>query len=83
MIDDVEAHSVDERPESILNVRGERVALGPLHRELLPLIGGWENDLRTVDLGGDDPGPRSAEAIAARWELLLRGDRNDWLGLAI
>ena len=32
---------------------------------------------------GDDPRPRSAESIAAMWEPLLRGEREDWLGFAI
>jgi diamine N-acetyltransferase len=67
----------------VVNIMGERVALGPLHRGLLPLVERWDNDFRTLDLGGDDPGPRSGEAIAAFWEPLLRGERNDWIGFAI
>ena len=75
--------SADHPSAPIVNVRGERVALGPLHRELLALIERWDNDFRTVDLGGDDPGPRSAESLSASWEPLLRGERNDWIGFAI
>jgi RimJ/RimL family protein N-acetyltransferase len=67
----------------LVNITGERVALGPLHRGLLPLLARWENDPRTVDLSGDDPAPRTAEAIAAFWEPLLRGERDDWIGFAI
>jgi RimJ/RimL family protein N-acetyltransferase len=59
------------------------VALGPLHRGLLPLVTRWENDFQTIDLGGDDPRPLTAEAIAAGWEPLLRGERDDWLGFTI
>jgi RimJ/RimL family protein N-acetyltransferase len=69
--------------DPIVNIRGERVALGPLHRGLLPLIERWDNEFRTVDLGGDDPRPRSTEAIAAAWEPLLRGEREDWIGFAL
>ncbi len=83
MVDDGDARSLGTRPEPILNIRGERVALGPLHGGLLPLITRWDNNFRTIDLGGDDPGPRSAEAIANLWEPLLRGERDDWIGFAI
>ncbi len=70
-------------PRPIVNITGERVALGPLHRGLLPLIERWDNDFRTADLRSDDPRPHTAEAIAAAWEPLLRGEREDWIGFAI
>jgi RimJ/RimL family protein N-acetyltransferase len=73
----------DRVDQPIVNMRGERVALGPLHRGLLPLLERWDNDFRTADLSGDDPRPVTAEAIAATWEPLLRGEREDWLGFAI
>lgn len=69
--------------QPVLNIVGKTVALGPLHRGMLPLIELWENNLRTADLGGDDPRPVTADAIAAAWEPLLRGERGDWLGFAI
>src|SRR5215204_4231914 len=78
-----ETISSGEPARPVVNVQGERVALGPLHRGLLPLIERWDNDFRTADLGGDNPGPRSAESIAVDWEPLLRGERNDWIGFAI
>ena len=65
MTDELQAASADAPSQPVINIRGERVALGPLHRGLLPLIERWDNEFRTVDLGGDDPRPRSAEAIAA------------------
>lgn len=71
------------RAHPIVNIRGESVALGPLHRGVLPLLERWENNLRSVELGGGDPGPVSADMIAAGWEPLLRGERADWLGFAI
>lgn len=71
----------DEPP--IVNIRGELVALGPLHLGLLPLILRWDNDFRTADLGGDDMRPRSPEAIAAGYEPLIKGEREDWIGFAI
>ena len=83
MTDELQAASAGAPIEPVVNIRGEWVALGPLHRGLLPRIERWDNEFRTVDLGGDDPRPRSAESIAATWEPLLRGEREDWVGFAI
>jgi diamine N-acetyltransferase len=71
------------RGEPFVNIRGEKVALGPLHDGMLHLFERWQNNLRTSDLGGDDPRPVTAETIAAEWGPLLRGERADWLGFAI
>ena len=73
----------ESRVAPLVSIVGERVALGPLHRGLLPLLERWENDLRSADLRGNDPGPVTAEAITAGWESLLRGERADWLGFTI
>jgi RimJ/RimL family protein N-acetyltransferase len=67
----------------IVNVIGERVALGPLDRSLLPLLERWDNDFRTADLGGDTPAPVALGPLTAQWESLLRGERADWVGFAI
>jgi diamine N-acetyltransferase len=67
----------------IVNLSGEHVALGPLHRGLLPLLARWENDFPTIDLGGDTPRPQSPEAVAAAWERLIAGEREGWIGFAI
>lgn len=69
--------------EPIINMRGALVALGPVHRGLLPLLERWQNDLRTADLGGDNPQPVTRERVEAEWGLLLRGDRVGWIGFAI
>jgi RimJ/RimL family protein N-acetyltransferase len=69
--------------DPIINLRGEKVALGPLHRGLLPLLLQWDNDFATVERGGDQATPRSPEAIAATWEPLIKGERPDWIGFAI
>lgn len=83
MTDDVEKESADAAPSPIVNIRGERVVLGPLHRGLLPLLERWDNDFQTMDLRGNDPRPSTAEAVAAMWEPLIRGERDDWIGFAI
>jgi diamine N-acetyltransferase len=83
MSDELQAALADVLSHPVVNIRGERVALGPLHRGLLPLIERWDNDFQTADLRSDDPRPHSAESIAAEWEPLLRGEREDWIGFAI
>jgi diamine N-acetyltransferase len=70
-------------PPPIISITGEHVALGPLHRDLLPLVERWENDFWTVDRGGADPRPLTSESVRAGWEQTLRGERPDWLGFAI
>ena len=67
--------SPDDRP--IVNVAGERVALGPLHDGLLPLLTRWANDFDTECLAGNDPRPRSPAAIEAVWAPLIRDERPD------
>ena len=76
-----QAAAGDERP--IVNIVGEKVALGPLHLGLLPLVVRWENDFRTMEVSGEEPRPSSPEAVAAGWEPLIKGERSDWVGFAI
>ena len=83
MGEDREAENAEPGTRPVVNIVGERVALGPLHAGLLPLLERWDNDLRTVDLGGGDPRPVTAAQIAAGWEPLLRGERDDWIGFAV
>jgi len=74
---------VDPERFPIVNVVGEKVALGPLHGGLLPLLTRWDNDFPTAERGGDLPRPRSPEAIAAAWEPLIKGERPQWIGFAV
>lgn len=58
--------------QPIVNIIGEQVALGPMHRELLPLITRWSNDLAARrNLGA--PLPQTLEQRIARYER----DRTD------
>ncbi len=53
----------------VVNIVGERVVLGPLRRELLPLYHRWINDFRTArTLGALPPGPVTMEAEEAWFE---------------
>ena len=60
-----------EGPESgpVVNIVGERVAIGPLRRDLLPLYQRWINDFDTArTLGARAPGPMTMEAEEAWYE---------------
>jgi RimJ/RimL family protein N-acetyltransferase len=61
----------DEQP--IVNFVGERVALGPLRTDLLPLDQHWMNDLVTQSLLGLTPQPRTLEGQRARYTRLSGG----------
>jgi len=58
----------------ILNIVGERVALGPLRRDLLPLDDRWTADLATLRMQGMLPAPATMEWIVARYEAGTRDD---------
>ena len=55
-----------ERP--IVNVVGERVALGPLRRDLLPAYQRWSNDLAAADRLGSLPRPVTLEGQTAWYD---------------
>jgi RimJ/RimL family protein N-acetyltransferase len=51
-----------------LTLVGERVALGPLHKGLLPLLWKWESDLELSVLTGDPARPSTPEDIEQLYE---------------
>jgi len=73
----------DAADPPLVNIVGERVALGPLHRGLLPLLLRWDNDFATALLRLDNPQPQTAEALEAEIDPLIKGERPDWIGFAI
>ena len=58
-------HSMDQ---PIINIAGEKVALGPFDTKLSDLLYRWMNDLDFQRLGGYVPQPRSAEAELKAFE---------------
>jgi RimJ/RimL family protein N-acetyltransferase len=70
-----------ERP--ILNLVGEKVALGPMHEGLIDRIAVWYNDFSTSAISGDDIRPVSPVAVRAFWEVLMNGVGAGWVGFAI
>jgi len=61
-----------ERP--IVNIVGERVALGPMRRDLLPLYQRWFNDFSTLRTLAIPPQPLTMESESAWYERAATGD---------
>ena len=60
--------------EPIVNIVGERVALGPLVREQVPLYARWRNDFFVQRTTGDVPEPTTLEVATTRFEARASGD---------
>lgn len=54
----------------VVNIVGERVALGPLRRDLLPLYQRWVNDFGVMRTRGRPPGPATLEQQEREYERL-------------
>ena len=61
---------------------GELVALGPLHKGLLPLLWKWESDLGLAALTGDPTRPTTPEGIEKLYER-FSGDGQESTSFAI
>jgi RimJ/RimL family protein N-acetyltransferase len=63
----------------ILNIVGDKVALGPLSRELLyELDPIWGNDFEVTKTHGKPSGPVTAEMVAAKYERILQAEAELW-----
>ncbi len=68
-----------ELPETpIVNIVGEKVALGPLRRENIPLHTRWMNDFFVLRTFGEVPQPRTIERQTAWFESAATGDGAIW-----
>jgi RimJ/RimL family protein N-acetyltransferase len=56
----------------IVNIVGALVALGPLHRDLIPLLTRWGNDL-AARRNISTPLPQTVEQLTARYERYAQG----------
>lgn len=63
--------------QPILNIVGERVALGPLRRDLIPLYARWRNDFEVQRTFGDAPRPVTIED-RTRWFEAQSGSDAHW-----
>lgn len=64
---------IDDRVIPIINIRGERVALGPIVREHLPAMQRWFNDPDTLLTAGVGTMPWTLERLTA-WYEAITGD---------
>jgi RimJ/RimL family protein N-acetyltransferase len=59
----------------ILNIVGEKVALGPATREQLPAYARWFSDVETMrSQGSPEPGPRTVEEIDKWYDAEMSGN---------
>lgn len=70
-----------ERP--IVNIVGDRVALGPLDRSIAPLLERWVNDLDTQRLSGfpEPPEPWTADRTGQFLERILTNPDRVWFAI--
>jgi diamine N-acetyltransferase len=61
--------AMDDAP--IINVAGERVALGPIRRDLLPVYLRWRNDFTAARTTDWVPGPTTLEQRSAWYERVV------------
>jgi RimJ/RimL family protein N-acetyltransferase len=57
-----------------LTLVGDLVALGPMHKGVVPLLWKWENDLELSVLTGDPVHPLTPEGIDGLYEQLSKSD---------
>lgn len=67
-----------ETEHPIVNIVGERVALGPLRRDLVPLYQRWRNDFVVQRTFGDVPAPYTLEQREKWYENQTGGDGTAW-----
>ena len=62
---DFDAEPTDSDDHPLITIAGERVALGPARRDLIPLYQRWINDFETQRNLGQPPMPFSLEPETA------------------
>jgi RimJ/RimL family protein N-acetyltransferase len=63
--------------EPLINMVGEKVALGPIHKDILPILNKWENDFEVTFLLGDPMWPVVLEETATRFARDSKGEQRD------
>jgi len=80
-MENTEVDLQSEKP--VLNISGDKVALGPLQKSMLPAFVRWQNDFAVSSMSGDPLRPISYEAHAEDFEQLLREEGSRLLVFAI
>jgi diamine N-acetyltransferase len=63
-----------QQPAPIINIAGEKVALGPLRRDLMPFYQKWFNDFRVTGMMSHGCRPMTWEAEEAWYERASRSE---------
>ena len=61
----------------VLNIIGDKVALGPRHKGMLTAFVRWNNDFAVALLSGDSLRPVSPDRVEANLEQLSKEQGND------
>src|SRR5689334_4250792 len=69
-MDNTEVDLQSEKP--VLNISGDKVALGPLQKSMIPAFVRWENDFAVSMMSGSPLRPISREAIEGQFEQQLK-----------
>ena len=64
---------MDAPAKPIINITGQRVALGPIREDLLPLYERWENDFEVIRTHIQTPMPMTAEVMRRWFERVRSG----------
>jgi len=70
-----------EKP--IINIIGEKVALGPTHKGMIPLFSKWDNDFAVTLMAGDPLRPITRESIEAQYDRFNKEDPHNSISFAI
>ena len=68
--------------EPIINIRGEKVCLGPVYRGIIPLFAKWDNDFEVTVLAGDPLRPKSKDQIESDYTSFCKSE-DRWLAFVI
>jgi len=68
---------MDVQSQPAITIRGDKIALGPWQREVIPLIVQWENDLPITLLSGSFLRPMTVERAEAFYERWAKDDQRD------
>jgi RimJ/RimL family protein N-acetyltransferase len=71
----------EEKP--IINIIGEKVALGPTHKGIIPFFEKWDNDFAVSIMSGDPLRPVAREVIEANYERHSKEDQRYAVDFAI
>src|SRR5258708_14019069 len=71
----------EEKP--IINIIGEKVALGPTHKGMIPFFEKWDNDFDVSIMSGDALRPVTREVIEANYERHSKEDQGHVVDFAI